>query len=88
VDAAILSSQLRASIWDDEKLQSWAWDALVWSGLAGGALYLLVAREFAPLPGRLRSAMSRMQKLPALLEQMRASLDPIRVPEIHARTAA
>ena len=88
VDAAILSSQLRASIWDDEKLQSWAWDALVWSGLAGGALYLLVAREFAPLPGRLRSAMSRMKKLPALLEQMRASLDPIRVPEIHASTAA
>jgi uncharacterized protein (DUF885 family) len=88
VDAAILSSQLRLAIWDDEKLQSWAWDALVWSGLAGEALYLLVAREFAPLPGRLRSASARMKKLPVLLAQMRASLDPVRVPEIHASTAA
>lgn len=88
VDAAMLKSQLEFSIWDDQVLQSWAWDALVWSGLAGSALYLLVARDFGPWPGRLASATARMKALPALLAQMRASLVPARVPQIHADTAA
>ena len=88
VDAAILKSQLEFAVWDDQVLQSWAWDALVWSNLAGGALYLLVAREFAPVASRLKSATARMKALPALLEQMRASIVPARVPAIHATTVA
>ncbi len=88
VDAAILSNQLRFAIWDDERMQSWQWNPLVWSGLAGGALYTLMARDFAPMPMRLRAALSRMQKLPVLLEQMRTQLVPSRVPEIHATTVS
>ena len=88
VDAAILKTQLRSAIWDDEVLQSWAWDALVWSELAGNALYLLMAREFAPLPQRLHAATQRMKVLPRLLEQMRGSIVPARVPQIHATTVA
>src|SRR5438067_4475228 len=88
VDAAILASQLQSMIWDDQHLQSWAWDALVWSGLAGSALYLLMARDFAPPARRLRSAIARMRKLPTLLEQMRAEIVPGRVPAIHAATVA
>ena len=88
VDAAILESQLRYAIWDGEVMQSWAWDAQVWSGLAGQALYGLMAREFAPLPVRLRAATARMRKVPALLAQMRDSIVPARVPPIHATTVA
>ena len=88
VDAAILSSELKSAIWDDQELQSWAWDARVWSELAGNALYLLMARDFAPLRTRLKSAIARMQKLPVLLAQMRASVVPARVPPIHAKTVA
>ena len=88
VDAAILASQLQSMIWDDQRLQSWAWDALVWSALTGNALYLLMARDFAPAAQRLRSATLRMNKLPKLLEQMRAEIVPARVPLIHATTAA
>jgi uncharacterized protein (DUF885 family) len=88
VDAAILSSQLQSMIWDDQRLQSWAWDALVWSALAGNSLYVLMARDFAPLAQRLRSATLRMRKLPKLLEQMRAEIAPARVPPIHAATVA
>jgi len=47
-----------------------------------------MAREFAPLPQRLRAATARMQKVPALLAQARANLDPARVPRVHAETVA
>lgn len=88
VDLAMLSNNLKSSIWDDEVLQSWAWDALVWSNLVGGSLYNLMAREFAPLPTRLKHATARMKKLPVLLAQMRANIVPARVPPIHATTVA
>lgn len=87
-DAAILDNQLAYDIWTIETLQSWAWDPQLWAQSAGGALYTLMAREFAPMPDRLRSATARMEKLPGLLAQMRANLVPARVPRIHAETVA
>ncbi|WP_119717626.1 DUF885 domain-containing protein [Cognatilysobacter tabacisoli] len=88
IDAAILRNQVRYDLWTLETLQSWAWDPQVYSQLAGSAIYNLMAREFAPMPQRLRSATARMEKLPALLAQMRENLDPARVPKIHAETVA
>lgn len=88
VDALILRNQLEGSLWDLETMQSWAWDPQVYSGLAGGAIYSLMAREFAPMPERLKSAAARMEKIPALLAQARENLDPARVPKTHAETVA
>jgi uncharacterized protein (DUF885 family) len=88
VDAAILRNQLQYDIWTAETLQSWAWDPQVYNNVAGGAIYNLMAREFAPLPERLKSATARMQKIPALLAQARENLDPARVPKVHAETVA
>ena len=88
VDAAILRNQLRYDSWNAETLQSWAWDPQAYSGLAGSAIYGLMAREFAPMPDRLQSATARMEKIPALLAQARANLDPARVPKVHAETVA
>ncbi|MEP6908652.1 MAG: DUF885 domain-containing protein, partial [Pseudoxanthomonas sp.] len=88
VDAAILRNQLQYDIWSSETLQGWAWDPQMYSGLAGGAIYSLMAREFAPLPDRMRAATLRIEKIPALLAQARENLDPARVPKIHAETVA
>ncbi|MFC5570587.1 DUF885 domain-containing protein [Lysobacter yangpyeongensis] len=88
VDLAILRNQIRYDIWQMETLQSWAWDPQVYNSLAGGALYTLMAREFAPMPQRLKAATARMEKIPTLLAQMRENLDPARVPKIHAETVA
>jgi uncharacterized protein (DUF885 family) len=88
VDAAILRNQLQSDIWESEVMQSWAWDPQVYGGLAGSAIYGLMARDFAPLPQRIASATERMEKLPALFAQARANLDPARVPQIHAQTVA
>lgn len=88
IDAAILRNQLRYDIWANETLQGWAWDPQVYNSIAGGALYGLMSREFAPMPERLKSATARMQQIPALFTQMRTNLDPARVPRIHAETVA
>ncbi|MEE7566015.1 DUF885 domain-containing protein, partial [Xanthomonas sp. Kuri4-3] len=88
VDAAILRNQLQSDLWNTETLQSWAWDPQVYNNLAGSAIYGLMAREFAPLPERLKSATDRMEKIPQLFAQARENLDPARVPKIHAETVA
>ncbi|WP_132999269.1 DUF885 domain-containing protein [Luteimonas arsenica] len=88
VDALILRNHLEGSLWDLETMQGWAWDPQAYSGLAGGAIYSLMAREFAPLSERLNAAAARMEKIPALLAQARENLDPARVPKTHAETVA
>jgi len=88
VDAAILRNQLQQEIWTAEVLQSSKWDPQIYNGAAGSALYGLMAREFAPLPERLKSATARMEKLPQIFAQARENLDPARVPKIHAETVA
>jgi hypothetical protein len=62
VDAAILSNALRYDIWQLTTAQHWAWDPLLYSELAGDAIYNLMAREFAPLPERLQSR--RVARIP------------------------
>jgi uncharacterized protein (DUF885 family) len=88
IDAAILRNQLQYDLWNQETLQSWAWDPQVYGQLAGGAIYTLMAREFAPRPERMKSAVARIEKIPAIYRQMRENLDPKRVPKIHAETVA
>ena len=88
VDAAILRNQLESNIWSAGVLQDWASNPLLYNELAGGAIYSLMAREFAPLPVRIQSATARMEQLPTLFAQARANLDPTRVPKIHAETVA
>ncbi|MBH1658054.1 DUF885 domain-containing protein [Stenotrophomonas maltophilia] len=88
VDAAILRNQLQSEIWNAEVMQSGKWDPQLYNGIAGSAIYGLMAREFAPLPERLKSATARMEKLPAIFAQARENLDPARVPKIHAETVA
>jgi uncharacterized protein (DUF885 family) len=87
VDAAILENNLRYDLWAAQKLREWQWNPLVYTQLAGQSLYGLLARDYAPLPERLRSATARIEKLPALLEQARGNLVAEKVPPIHAETA-
>ena len=88
VDARLLASQLEYDLWRLEELQDWKWDPLIYSNVAGSSIYTLLARDFAPLPDRLRNVRSRLNELPRFLAQVRESLEPARVPKIHAETAA
>ena len=86
VDALILENALRQQIWSTEVNQSWAWNPLNYQGVAGGAVYNLMAREFAPVTTRLEAATARMEKIPRLLQQARQELVPSRVPQPYADT--
>jgi len=87
VDAALMRNEIMLQRWHDERGETYAWDPLIYTGQAGGSLYGLMAREFAPLPERLMSAAQRMAKLPDYLAAARGNLDPARVPLVHAETA-
>jgi len=87
IDAEILLNQLESDLWSGDKLQEWAWNPLYYINISGSAIYGLVARDYAPIASRLRSATSRLTDIPRFLEQSRAAIQPERVPKIHAETA-
>ena len=88
VDAAVLDNQLRYAIWTEKSYRDWSWDPLVYTQLAGQALYGLLARDFAPLPDRLRSlTVEAGEAAAAARAGSAANLVPERVPAIHAETA-
>ena len=86
VDAAMLAEALEAETFSLDVNRDWSWDPLIYSNTGSGALYGLMARDFAPIEQRLISAASRMEKLPDFLAQVRKTLVVEAVPEIHAQT--
>lgn len=87
IDYELLSSEIASRIWSLEELQEWAWNPLYFINTAGSSIYNLVARDFAPVEERLGNAAARLEQFPRFLTQARASLQPERVPKIHAETA-
>jgi uncharacterized protein (DUF885 family) len=87
VDAELLRNELEYEIWSIDTYEDWAWDPLVYVRLAGSSIYGLVARDFGPLETRLTAAAARLEQMPRFFRQARASIDPARVPKIHAETA-
>ncbi len=87
VDAELLAHDVEYRLWRLDVLQEWAWNPLYYVSLSGSGIYGLLARDYAPLEARLGSATSRLEQIPRFLEQARGSLQPDRVPKIHAETA-
>jgi uncharacterized protein (DUF885 family) len=88
VDYALLKNALDYDLWDLQTLQTRAWNPQYYNSEASNALYLLVARDFAPWPTRFEAIVSRMEKLPAFFAEERRQLDPKRVPKVYAETVA
>lgn len=87
VDAELLAHEIESNIWQIETLQEWAWNPLFFVNISGGSIYSLMSRDFAPIADRLGAATARLEQMPRFLEQARGSLQPARVPKIHAETA-
>ncbi|HET7685009.1 MAG TPA: DUF885 family protein, partial [Candidatus Limnocylindria bacterium] len=75
IDRRILLDHLGAALFAEEELREETWNPLWYVYLFGGGLFGLVAREFAPLPDRMRSAAARLRGLPAAVERARATLE-------------
>jgi uncharacterized protein (DUF885 family) len=87
VDARLLRHELEYQRWRIATLEEWRWNPLLYTSLAGDALYTLIARDFAPQAERLANLGKRLEQMPRFLAQERDVLDPQRVPKIHAETA-
>jgi len=75
IDRRILLENLAAIRFAEETLDEGAWNPMTYVYVFGNGLFSLLAREFAPLPDRMRSVAERLAGLPAALDQARASLD-------------
>ncbi|HZD38552.1 MAG TPA: DUF885 domain-containing protein [Actinomycetes bacterium] len=83
VDAEILRAALRSRRYELEVLREHEWNPLVAN--PAGAVYTLLARDFAPLGERLRSLAGRLAAVPASLEVARRTLHDM--PRVHLETA-
>ena len=83
VDVEIVRTALRSRLFALEDLRDTEWDALVAN--PGTSIYTLLARDFAPLGDRLRSAAGRLAAVPQRLGDARGTLGAM--PRVHVETA-
>ena len=74
IDRDLLLSELAALRFDETELREDAWDPLGYVYLLGSGIFPLLARDFAPLPVRLASVASRLDRAPAVLAAARREL--------------
>jgi hypothetical protein len=84
VDARILANQLELCRFTTAELREHEWNPMLAN--PGRAIYLLLARDFAPLPDRLRSVAQRLAAVPEALAVAR-SVAAGRLARVHLETA-
>jgi hypothetical protein len=84
VDAEILFAQLERVMFGATELREQEWNPMLAN--PGRAIYLLLARDFAPLPSRLSSLARRLAAVPEALAAAR-SIAASRMPQVHLETA-
>jgi uncharacterized protein (DUF885 family) len=83
VDAALMADDVARRLLEIEELREYTWNPLLAN--PGQAIYMLLARDYAPLPERLRSLAGRLAAVPDSLAAARASLSQL--PKVHLETA-
>jgi uncharacterized protein (DUF885 family) len=74
IDRDLVTLDLEAQRFADTEMREESWNPLDWVYLLGDGLFLLIAREFAPLGNRLASVAGRLEGMEALLEGAREAL--------------
>ena len=83
IDVAIMANNVARRVFEIDELHEHTWNPL--RANPGRAIYLLLARDFAPLPARLESVAGRLAEVPATLTAARAQLESM--PRVHLETA-
>lgn len=73
-DYDVLEGYLRARILDLEQLRTWERNPNEYLRFASTAVFQLINRDFAPLPERMRSAISRMRRIPEVFAEGQRTL--------------
>jgi uncharacterized protein (DUF885 family) len=74
IDRDLVVMELEAERFAETELREDTWNPLEWVYLLGDGLFLLLAREFAPLDVRLASVAGRLEGMPAVFDGARAVL--------------
>lgn len=82
-DYKILQSSLESALYELNVIKEYEWNPTIYN--PGDYVYLLTARDFAPLKERLQNAKERIRTIPAILEAAKANLK--NPPKIHTETA-
>ena len=85
VDFRILKENIEGEVFAHEELKNADWNPLTYNQSLANAVYLLVAREFAPSEERLPSICKRMEAIPRVIEDAKANLK--NPPQIYTLTA-
>jgi uncharacterized protein (DUF885 family) len=83
VDAAMMAGDVARRLFEIEELREQTWNPL--QANPGMALYMLLARDYAPLPDRLHALAGRLAQVPDALAAARGSLGLM--PQVHLETA-
>ena len=75
IDAEILDDQIKAELLDLETLQTWRHNPMNYVGLPGSSVDNLIKRNFAAPVERLRSVISRLKAVPALISAMKQNVE-------------
>lgn len=75
IDLAFLERQIDAELIDLNVIREWERNPMIYTVLPGGAVDLLIKRDFAPAALRLRAVISRQKGIPALFEAARKNLN-------------
>jgi uncharacterized protein (DUF885 family) len=84
IDFKMLEDELEEQLFSHEVLKPWEKSPLMYNYIIGGSIYSLISRDFAPWDKRMRDALSRLRKIPRLLEQAKTNLK--NPPEIFTET--
>jgi uncharacterized protein (DUF885 family) len=89
IDRRILLENLAAMRFAADELREHEWNPMTYVYLFGGAIFTMLAREYAPLSKRLDALASRLRGLPAALDGARGALGrgPRPVSQFHAEKA-
>ena len=74
IDGEMLAGAIRSELLDLAELRVWQRNPMGYVSLPGGAIDVLIKRDFAPAPERLRAVTARLNGVPALLAAMRVNI--------------
>jgi uncharacterized protein (DUF885 family) len=75
IDAEVLEGQIRSELLDLETLRVWQRNPMMYAYVPGGAVDLLIKRDFAPARQRLGSVIARLRGIPAVVAAMRENVE-------------
>ncbi|HET90759.1 MAG TPA: DUF885 domain-containing protein [Chloroflexi bacterium] len=87
IDYILVEQIFKSFVRQHEKGEGYLRDPGSYLGEAMGGVFMLIIKDFAPLPERLRSALGRTDEIPRVLQEGRQNLVLERVPRVWAEVA-